>query len=170
MQSWLPYIAWICTARRIDAVLVAALIETESAGVSEMVHYESQRSPLVQPVQWAERLGIPVNTERMQQRTRWGLLQIPGTVARQRGCEVPYLTLLCHPAWNLEVGLRQIEWLLPQVYSQDDLIVAWRFGPPPPRSDGPMLVTYSAPAQAYLERVKALMVQLQGVPPSVPAD
>lgn len=157
MNSWLPYISWICAARKVDALLVAALIETESGGNPHKAFYDSDHTPLEKPVQWAEKLGLPTNTERMYQRTQWGLLQIYGTVARQRGFDLPYMTLLCQPAWNLEVGLRQLEWLIPQVHSEDDLIVAWRYGPPKQRSSGGS----AAAEQAYLAQVKANIAKIQ---------
>lgn len=159
MNRWLPYISWICAARKVDALLVAALIETESGGNPHKAFYDSDHTPLEKPVQWAEKLGLPTNTERMYQRTQWGLLQIYGTVARQRGFDLPEMTLLCQPAINLEVGLRHIEWLIPQVHSEDDLIVAWRYG----LSRQMHSSTYSQEQQAYLQQVKTHIVAIQAL-------
>lgn len=38
------------------------------------------------------------------QRASWGLMQVMGGVARERGFTGPYLTELCDPAVNLQIG------------------------------------------------------------------
>lgn len=52
--------------------------------------------------------GVGRHTEWQHQQTSWGLLQVMGAVARERGCNTPFLTALCEPAIGLEFGCRHI--------------------------------------------------------------
>lgn len=48
--------------------------------------------------------GADRNTEWQHQQTSWGLMQIMGAVARERGCTARFLTALCEPGVGLEYG------------------------------------------------------------------
>lgn len=48
--------------------------------------------------------GVGRHTEWQHQQTSWGLMQIMGAVARERGCTVRFLTALCEPGIGLEYG------------------------------------------------------------------
>ncbi len=52
------------------------------------------------------------------QQASWGLMQIMGAVARERGWKDPYLPGLCHPATNLELGCRHLAHLLKGALAQ----------------------------------------------------
>lgn len=46
------------------------------------------------------------------QQASWGLMQVMGAVARERGYPQPYLTALLEPGTNLEIGCRHFRHLL----------------------------------------------------------
>jgi len=80
--------------------------------------------------------GYTAGTERILQRTSWGLMQIMGAVARERGFR-GWLTELCDPAVNLEWGCRHLRWMvdhnntygLPDYrIKPEDLAAAWNGG------------------------------------------
>jgi len=52
-----------------------------------------------------------IATEVVMQKTSWGLMQIMGAVARERGFR-GWLTELCDPAVNLEWGCRHLRWMV----------------------------------------------------------
>jgi len=77
-----------------------------------------------------------VHTELLNQQTSWGLLQIMGAVARERGFR-GWLTELCDPSINLEWGCRHLRWMmdhnnaygLPDFgIKPEDLAAAWNAG------------------------------------------
>ena len=79
-----------------------------------------------------------IATEVVMQKTSWGLCQIKGAVARERGFK-GWLTELCDPSINLEWGCRHLRWMidhnnaygLPDPYrptKPEDLAAAWNWG------------------------------------------
>ena len=52
-----------------------------------------------------------LQTELLMQQTSWGLMQIMGAVARERGFD-SWLTELCDPTVNLEWGCRHLRWMI----------------------------------------------------------
>ena len=48
--------------------------------------------------------GASVATEKIQQGTSFGLMQVIGAVAREHGCTLPFLSALCDPATGLHYG------------------------------------------------------------------
>jgi len=77
-----------------------------------------------------------LQTELLMQQTSWGLMQIMGAVARERGFK-GWLTELCDPAVNLEWGCKHLRWMvdhnnaygLPDFrIKPEDLAAAWNGG------------------------------------------
>ena len=98
----------------LDPALVCALCEVESSWIPWAVRYEPK-------YRWLYNLqgGISVDvglyepeeaTEAVQQKISWGLLQIMGAVARERGFR-GWLTELCDPTVNLEWGCKHLRWM-----------------------------------------------------------
>lgn len=56
------------------------------------------------------------------QQASWGLMQIMGAVAREHGCDVPYLPQLCEPVLNLSIGCRVVQGLL--LWAHGDVALA----------------------------------------------
>jgi hypothetical protein len=142
-------------------VLVAAVVEQESGGQQWATRHEPNYiwlwpagGPVTPP------RGVSYSTEVNQQRTSWGLMQVMGAVARERGCREPFLACLCDPALGLEYGCRHLLWL------------RQRFGYPP---DSELLAAYNAgsPAskagQQYATEVLSRVPRLnEFFPPTTP--
>ena len=80
--------------------------------------------------------GSTMPTELIMQQTSWGLLQIMGATARERGFR-SWLTELCDPQVNLEWGCKHLRWMidhnnaygLPDFrIKPEDLAAAWNWG------------------------------------------
>ena len=81
------------------------------------------------------------------QQASWGLMQIMGAVARERGLNAPYLTILLDLEFGIDYGCRQLAWLKERHFARhgwDGVIVAYNTGRP----------TLSSAGQAYLNKVK----------------
>lgn len=84
--------------------LVRAIIEVESGGDPLAMRFEPE---------WRWHLdvtipGVSKATERNQQATSWGLMQVMGTVAREHGFLGQFMSALCDPAMGLDYGCRHL--------------------------------------------------------------
>lgn len=110
----------------LDPVLVAAIIQQESAGNTWAFRFEPG-------FRWFSDYVNPAcsrTTERNAQATSWGLMQIMGAVARERGCTAPFLSALCDPTVGLEYGCRHLAWLKGRGYTLHEVISAYNQGSP----------------------------------------
>ena len=86
------------TAHELDPALVCAVVEQESAWDAHAIRYEPGfRTRYVAP------LGLPP-TEEVARSISWGLMQVMGQVARERGFSGKFLSALCDPAAGLDIG------------------------------------------------------------------
>ena len=111
------------TKHGLDPALVCALCEVESSWIPWAVRHEPGYRWLwgltyddypIEPRWLAKEVqlrGYTAGTERIFQRTSWGLMQIMGAVARERGFR-GWLTELCDPTVNLQWGCRHLRWML----------------------------------------------------------
>lgn len=84
----------------IDAALVCALIEQESAWNTCAIRYEPGfRTRYVAP------LRLPPSEE-IARSISWGLMQVMGQVAREHEFAGKFLSALCDPALGIEIGCR----------------------------------------------------------------
>lgn len=81
--------------------------------VRAIVSVESSGNPLAMKFEPAWRHFLEYRnpaasqaTERNQQATSWGLMQVMGTVAREHGFLGPFLSALCDPETGLDYGCR----------------------------------------------------------------
>jgi soluble lytic murein transglycosylase-like protein len=82
----------------LDSALVCAVIEQESAWDPHAIRYEPAfRMRYVAP------LGLS-QTEEVARSISWGLMQLMGQVARERGFTGNFLSALCDPATGLDIG------------------------------------------------------------------
>ena len=109
----------------LDPRLICALCEVESGWNPRAVRHEAgyrwlwgaqhqelfDETPTREFMEMKSRLGIELKTEKFCQQTSWGLLQIMGAVARERGFR-GWLTELCDPTVNLEWGCKHLRWML----------------------------------------------------------
>jgi soluble lytic murein transglycosylase-like protein len=82
----------------LDAALVCAIVEQESAWDPHAIRYEPAfRQRYVAP------LGLPP-TEEVARSISWGLMQVMGQVAREHSFTAKSLAELCDPAMGLAMG------------------------------------------------------------------
>lgn len=85
------------------------------------------------------------------QQASFGLLQVMGAVARERGLRAPYLTTLCDPRIGAEYGCRQLAHMRDlhlKRWGWDGVIAAYNAGSPR-RAEGGAFVN-----QDYVEKVR----------------
>jgi hypothetical protein len=88
----------IASAHGLDPALVCAVVEQESAWDAHAIRYEPGfRARYVAP------LELPP-TEEIARSISWGLMQVMGQVARERGFQRPFLSALCDPSAGLTFG------------------------------------------------------------------
>lgn len=137
--------------------LVGALVHVESAGDPWAVRFE----PLflrqyLQGLRFAPRPPCSFDTEQHGRATSWGLLQVMGQVARERGFDGVFLSQLCDPDIGLEYGCRQLALLASRYYDQRSwgrVIAAYNAGSPRQNADGRFA------NQPYVDRVLNLWTQ-----------
>jgi soluble lytic murein transglycosylase-like protein len=82
----------------LDPALVCAVVEQESAWDPHAIRYEPAfRMRYVAP------LGLSP-TEEIARSISWGLMQVMGQLARERGFTGRFLSALCDPAAGLDIG------------------------------------------------------------------
>ena len=82
----------------LDAALVCAVVEQESAWDAAAIRYEPG---------FRVRYVVPLNlspTEEVARSISWGLMQVMGQVAREHGFNDKFLSRLCIPTVGLEMG------------------------------------------------------------------
>jgi len=94
----------IAAAHNLDAQLVCAVVEQESAWNPWAVRYEPGfLSRYVAPLYTSGKISA---TEAYTRSMSWGLMQVMGQVAREVGFSGTALAELCDPATGLEIGCR----------------------------------------------------------------
>jgi soluble lytic murein transglycosylase-like protein len=90
----------------LDPALVCAVCEQESAWDPWAIRYEPGfMSQYVDPLLTAKKISA---TEAYARSFSWGLMQIMGETARERGYTEDSLATLCDPVTGLEYGCRQL--------------------------------------------------------------
>ena len=111
-------------AHDLDSRLVIAVIEQESGGNPWAMRHEPKfrwfwnvatgtpwHGPAVAEA-FAHLPGCSRETEFEGQRTSWGMMQVMGAVARERGFKGAFLSELADPATGIEYGCRHLSGLL----------------------------------------------------------
>jgi len=151
----------------LDPRLICALCEVESGWNPRAVRHEEgyrwlwgllRESEEIKPTVLEQLSGCTITTERICQQTSWGLMQIMGATARERGF-TGWLTELCDPAVNLEWGCKHLRWMidhnnaygLPDFrIKPEDLAAAWNAGTR-------VMVDGKYKNQSYVDRVVKAM-------------
>lgn len=141
----------VATRHGLDPLWVAAIVEVESAGNPWAVRYEPKWRYFIE----AQIRGVSHDTEVNQQKTSWGLMQVMGTVARELGCDAPFLSVLCSPVVGLEYGCQYLAKQLKR-YDGDilDAVSAYNAGTAKKSADG----MYAN--QSYVDKVKRAYARL----------
>ena len=91
-------------AEGLDEALVCAVVEQESGWNPWAMRYESLFfAKYVAPLYTNNKLGA---TEAYARGISWGLMQVMGQTAREKGLTSTFLSCLCEPATGLAVGCR----------------------------------------------------------------
>jgi len=105
--------------------LINAIIEVESSGNSYAVRYEKNYRWLAKPL---GKYHWHTPTEKISQKTSWGLMQIMGAVARERGFEGKYLAELCNPEMGVKYGVKHLKWQYKRYGNWEDAVSAYNQG------------------------------------------
>lgn len=107
-----------------DIALFAGWVATESAFNPWAIRYEPAFfSRYVKPL-----TGNLSATERNARATSWGLLQMMGQVARENGFSATYLSSLCEPLINLELGAKILKNRFAATGSWDGALASYNGG------------------------------------------
>jgi soluble lytic murein transglycosylase-like protein len=91
-------------AEGLDSALVCAVVEQESGWNPWAIRYEPLFfAKYVAPLYTNNKVGA---TEAYARGISWGLMQVMGQVAREKGVSSLYLSTLCDPAAGLAVGCK----------------------------------------------------------------
>ena len=142
----LNLITEICDIRRIEKELIAAIVSIESNGNSNATRYEPRFRWLYKPAEFARRNYITEGTERTHQRTSWGLMQVMGSVAREKFYNGP-LNKLNDPRLGLNYGIDHLLGFIDKYDSLEDAISAYNQGGNYKKEDG----TFKN--QAYVDKI-----------------
>jgi soluble lytic murein transglycosylase-like protein len=91
-------------AERLDRALVCAVVEQESGWNPWAMRYEPLFfAKYVAPLYTNNKVGA---TEAYSRGISWGLMQVMGQTAREKGVSSPYLSVLCEPGVGLATGCK----------------------------------------------------------------
>ena len=143
---------------QISPDLVQAMVQQESGGDPWAYRFEpdfydryiKNNEKVTAPA------GVSLVTEQIGRATSFGLMQIMGQVARERGFQGRYLTALCEPTVGLLWGCRHLARFFERHKNLDDAIASYNAGSPRKSTDG----TYSN--QKYVDAVKIRMKAIRG--------
>lgn len=127
MAPIIPIINEAAARFGMNRYLIQAFIVVESSGNPKAVRFERQFTYLSNPASHAKSLGITEDTERVFQKTSWGLMQVMGGTARDLGYEGP-LTDLLEPELGIFWGCRYFQARCSQYVQLLDQIAAYNAG------------------------------------------
>lgn len=96
----------------IDAYLLGAVVQVESAGNPWAVRFEPTFRHTFDLMKLSDLLGCSYSTMEMMQKTSWGLMQVMGSVAYELGLgreESKWPTSLLNPHIGMEFGCRHLK-------------------------------------------------------------
>lgn len=149
MLEMAPIIPIVTTAAErfeINRFIIQALIIVESSGNPKAARHERQFTYLCDPAAYAKALGITEETERIFQKTSWGLMQVMGGTARDMGFSGA-LTDLLDPTVGIEWGCRYFLSRCSEYETLLDQIAAYNAGSVRRIADG------SYRNQSYVDKV-----------------
>ncbi len=121
----------------INPQLLAALIHQESGGNPYAVRYEPAFLKKYLETKTKKTIGgyVPIRcswqTEVQMRATSFGLVQIMGQVARERGFQGEFLTELLDPAVNVKLGSEFLQMLLHKHDTTEKALLRWNGGGDP---------------------------------------
>jgi soluble lytic murein transglycosylase-like protein len=158
-EELLPILEKAAQHFRIDRNLIEAIIIVESGCDEYATRYESSESVskyLKEVKYFAEKNRITEETEKILQRTSWGLMQVMGFLARDLGFSgnIPMLVV---PEINVFYGTLFLTKLLKKYNNEELAILSYNAGSPIKNSSGGFI------NQGYLDKVKYELIKLRGL-------
>ena len=134
-------------AHRLPRDLIAAIVQVESSGNTWATRWEGGfYDRYIRDRTWPVYGAVSKSTERVGLATSWGLMQVMGATARERGYDRPFFAELCDPATGIEYGCRHLVYLRGREDGDLERVVrAYNTGRGDPSTNG----------NAYLAKVKA---------------
>lgn len=140
----------------VDPALAQAIVLVESAGQPSACRYEPKWQTFFRIEAFAKELRQSFDTEKVQQATSWGAMQVMGTVARERGFQ-SYLPRLTNERIGIYFGCKHLFWLMKRYGGHElEIISAYNAGSPRRNTDGTFLNQfYVTKVQTELLRIRA---------------
>lgn len=142
-----------CQRQGLEIGYVRALILKESSGNQWATRYEPGFRYIERAEYWANRLGQTEETETVQQRTSFGLMQPMGGTARWLGFS-GHLAELYQPSVNIHFGCRLFAKKLLKYGNYLDALAAYNAG-------SPILINGKYTNQEYVDGVLRLRANLK---------
>ena len=136
----------IAAEHQVDPDLVRAIVMTESAGDLWAMRFEPDFHDryIVGNRDYMKASA----TERMAAATSWGLMQVMGAVARERGFAGKYLSELCEPIVGLRYGVKHLKHFLDRYVDSIQATAAYNAGSARRDADGRFV------NQDYVDKVR----------------
>lgn len=136
----------------IPAGLIAAICQVESGFDTDAIRYEPDFfTTYILPCKFKAIEPCSFRTEQRARSMSWGLMQVMGQVARERGFAGPFLSALCRPELGIEYGclqLRHFAKLYLAALGWPGVIAAYNAGTPRKEKSGEYV------NQVYVNRVQ----------------
>lgn len=152
----------------LDSCVLAALVWKESSGDPHAIRHEPgyrwlwdvwegkpfRRLEVAEmfsskpPADFRSFTGASAPTEWAAQRTSWGLCQVMGAVARERGFRGPFLSSLLEPEIGVDYGAIHLSALLRR-WELGDALSAYNAGAPTEANDGTYVRPILRQAEAF---------------------
>jgi len=112
-----------------NPALIYAICMKESSMDPWAMRFEPGWRWWLHPIEWARRVRVTSKTERIAQQCSWGLMQIMGTVARERGFtgDIPQL---CDVQTNLRYGCLHVKHLFSRYTDVRAVLSSYNTGRP----------------------------------------
>ena len=132
IPEWIYELPWGVIRResaehKLDPLLVASIIQVESAGNTYAMRYEPAWRYHYYAREISQNVGSSLETENKGQATSWGLMQVMGTVAREYGFK-GWFSQLCEPELGLKYGCLHLKKKFEKYGSMDKAVAAYNAG------------------------------------------
>jgi soluble lytic murein transglycosylase-like protein len=124
--------------------IIKAIIKTESDFNTNAIRYETNYRWLVEPF---DKFHWHTETERITQKISFGLMQIMGAVAREKGFDGQFLTELLKPEIGIKYGCKHLHDFYKRYNNLEDAISSYNQGSPRKNDEGEYI------NQSYVDKV-----------------
>lgn len=115
------------SSQGLDEKLVKAICIVESGLNTYLTRYEAHWKYTIEIPFFAKEIGTTVDTEKINQMTSWGLMQVMGSVAREQGFDLA-MPMLCLPEHGIEMGCKKLASLSKRYLPMQDVIASYNAG------------------------------------------